>query len=177
MPFKSEKQRRKFYAMAARGEIDKDVVDEWERKTKKKDLPETAKGLYNKTLSDTIDRNSEQETTAMSKSVEILQQMNAKMSVQKALTAAAVASFKAPAPAVSDAEAFMAAQGIKIREQPTFDHKFVKAEYVTPPEPPGREADPGIVCGTCSYMRKGGQKECPVCERSRFYQAPPLWRR
>lgn len=41
MPFKSKAQRRKFHAMAARGEISKEVVEEWERKTKsKKKLPE-----------------------------------------------------------------------------------------------------------------------------------------
>jgi len=40
MPFKSEAQRRKFYAMADRGEISDETVDEWESKTKDKDLPE-----------------------------------------------------------------------------------------------------------------------------------------
>ena len=40
MPFKSEAQRRKFHAMAARGEISKETVSEWEHATKnKKDLP------------------------------------------------------------------------------------------------------------------------------------------
>lgn len=39
MPFKSEAQRRKFYAMSERGEISKEKVAEYERKTKK-DLPE-----------------------------------------------------------------------------------------------------------------------------------------
>jgi len=41
MPFKSEAQRRKFYAMANRGEISDKTVDEWEDATPKgKDLPE-----------------------------------------------------------------------------------------------------------------------------------------
>lgn len=40
MPFKSEAQRRKFHAMANRGEISEKTVSEWEHKTKnKKDLP------------------------------------------------------------------------------------------------------------------------------------------
>jgi hypothetical protein len=39
MPFKSEAQRRKFYAMSKRGEISKEKVAEYERKTKG-DLPE-----------------------------------------------------------------------------------------------------------------------------------------
>jgi len=39
MPFKSDAQRRKFYAMAERGEISKSKVAEYERKTKG-DLPE-----------------------------------------------------------------------------------------------------------------------------------------
>ena len=40
MPFKSQAQRRKFYAMAERGEIPRSVVEEWERKTPKGTLPE-----------------------------------------------------------------------------------------------------------------------------------------
>lgn len=42
MPFKSEAQRKKFYAMEDRGEISKNTVQEWERETKKqkKKLPE-----------------------------------------------------------------------------------------------------------------------------------------
>lgn len=39
MPFQSEAQRRKFYAMAERGEISKEKVREYEEKTKGK-LPE-----------------------------------------------------------------------------------------------------------------------------------------
>jgi hypothetical protein len=39
MPFKSQAQRRKFYAMQERGEISKGKVEEYERKTKG-DLPE-----------------------------------------------------------------------------------------------------------------------------------------
>jgi hypothetical protein len=42
VPFKSEAQRRKFYAMQERGEISKDKVKEYEEKTKG-DLPERAK--------------------------------------------------------------------------------------------------------------------------------------
>ena len=39
MPFKSDAQRRKFYAMAERGEISKEKVTEYERETKR-DLPD-----------------------------------------------------------------------------------------------------------------------------------------
>ena len=40
MPFKSQAQRRKFYAMYKRGEISKKTLDEWERATPKgKKLP------------------------------------------------------------------------------------------------------------------------------------------
>lgn len=39
MPFKSEAQRRKFYAMSERGEISKEKVHEYEKETKG-DLPE-----------------------------------------------------------------------------------------------------------------------------------------
>ena len=39
MPFKSEAQRRKFYAMAERGEMSKGKVKEYEEETKG-DLPE-----------------------------------------------------------------------------------------------------------------------------------------
>jgi len=35
MPFKSEAQRRKFYAMKARGEISQKTIDEWEHNTPK----------------------------------------------------------------------------------------------------------------------------------------------
>lgn len=41
-PFKSEAQRRKFYAMAERGEISKNKVKEYEEETKG-DLPERVK--------------------------------------------------------------------------------------------------------------------------------------
>ncbi len=41
MPFRSKKQRSKFWAMADRGEISESKVREWEHKTKnKKSLPE-----------------------------------------------------------------------------------------------------------------------------------------
>lgn len=40
MPFASEAQRRKFYAMARRGEISMKKVKEYERETKGKKLPE-----------------------------------------------------------------------------------------------------------------------------------------
>lgn len=39
-PFKSEAQRRKFYAMAGRGEISKGEVHKWEEETPDKKLPE-----------------------------------------------------------------------------------------------------------------------------------------
>ena len=44
MPFKSQAQRRKFYAMEARGEISKGTVKKWESHTPKgKKLPERVK--------------------------------------------------------------------------------------------------------------------------------------
>lgn len=43
LPFKSKAQRRKFYAMLKRGEISKSKVEEWERETKGKRLPERVK--------------------------------------------------------------------------------------------------------------------------------------
>jgi hypothetical protein len=42
MPFESEAQRRKFYAMAERGEISKAKVAEYEKETKG-DIPERVK--------------------------------------------------------------------------------------------------------------------------------------
>lgn len=42
MPFASEAQRRKFYAMAERGEISKAKVAEYEKETKS-DIPERVK--------------------------------------------------------------------------------------------------------------------------------------
>jgi hypothetical protein len=49
MPFASEAQRRKFYAMAERGEISKGKVREYERETKG-DLPEKVKKVKEETL-------------------------------------------------------------------------------------------------------------------------------
>ncbi len=46
MPFKSEAQRRKFYAMADRGEISKSKVAEYEKATKG-ELPEHARNSEN----------------------------------------------------------------------------------------------------------------------------------
>jgi len=43
MPFKSEAQRRKFYAMEEDGEIPKGTTARWEKETKDKDLPEKVK--------------------------------------------------------------------------------------------------------------------------------------
>ena len=40
MPFKSQAQRRKFHAMANRGEISKQTVEHWESATGDKKLPE-----------------------------------------------------------------------------------------------------------------------------------------
>ena len=44
MPFKSEAQRRKFYAMSERGEISKEKVREYEKETKG-NLPEQVKKI------------------------------------------------------------------------------------------------------------------------------------
>lgn len=47
MPFKSKAQRRKFYAMADRGEISDETVEHWEDETPKgKKLPERVKKSY-----------------------------------------------------------------------------------------------------------------------------------
>lgn len=47
MPFKSKAQRRKFYAMADRGEISEATVDRWEDETPKgKKLPERVKKSF-----------------------------------------------------------------------------------------------------------------------------------
>ena len=47
MPFKSQAQRRKFYAMADDGEISKKTLNEWEDATpKNKKLPEKVKTAY-----------------------------------------------------------------------------------------------------------------------------------
>ena len=43
MPFKSEAQRRKFYAMEEKGEIPKGTTSRWEKDTKDKTLPERVK--------------------------------------------------------------------------------------------------------------------------------------
>jgi len=43
IPFKSKSQRRKFYTMLKRGEISKSKVEEWQRETKGKRLPERVK--------------------------------------------------------------------------------------------------------------------------------------
>ena len=43
MPYKSEAQRRKFHAMAARGEISKATVEHWDKASKGKNLPERVK--------------------------------------------------------------------------------------------------------------------------------------
>jgi len=57
MPFKSEAQRRKFYAMEDRGEISKKTVDEWEAATPKgKKLPERAKKKSSKRAADIVKR-------------------------------------------------------------------------------------------------------------------------
>ena len=40
MPFRSESQRRFFWAKVNRGEISKATAEEWERETKGKKLPE-----------------------------------------------------------------------------------------------------------------------------------------
>lgn len=44
MPFKSESQRRLFYAKMKRGEISRATVDEWEKETGSKKLPKYVKG-------------------------------------------------------------------------------------------------------------------------------------
>jgi len=43
MPFKSQAQRKKFYAMEARGEISKKTLEKWEKETGKKKLPKRVK--------------------------------------------------------------------------------------------------------------------------------------
>ena len=40
MPWKSEAQRRLFYAMASRGEISRETLERWKRETGDRKLPE-----------------------------------------------------------------------------------------------------------------------------------------
>lgn len=49
MPYKSEKQRRFFHAAASRKEIDPEVVKEYDRASKGKNLPEKANKRFSKT--------------------------------------------------------------------------------------------------------------------------------
>lgn len=42
MPFKSQAQRRKFYALEKEGKMSKETVDKWESETGKAKLPEKA---------------------------------------------------------------------------------------------------------------------------------------
>lgn len=42
-PYKSEAQRKKMHAMAGRGEISRDTVAEWDRKSRGKKLPKRAR--------------------------------------------------------------------------------------------------------------------------------------
>ncbi len=57
MPFKSEAQRRKFYAMANRGEISRDTVKEWENATPKdKKLPEKVSHAFSLGVADALAR-------------------------------------------------------------------------------------------------------------------------
>jgi hypothetical protein len=44
VPYVSDSQRRKFHAMANRGQISESTVDEWDRATKGKKLPEKKGG-------------------------------------------------------------------------------------------------------------------------------------
>lgn len=55
MPFKSKAQRRKFYAMANRGEISRGTVKEWEDATKGKKLPEKVKHSFDLGVADALD--------------------------------------------------------------------------------------------------------------------------
>jgi hypothetical protein len=43
MPYKSNAQRRKFHSLLERHEISKTVVDEWDKASKGKKLPERVK--------------------------------------------------------------------------------------------------------------------------------------
>ncbi len=45
MPFRSQAQRRKFYALKAEGKMDQKTIDEWERDTPE-DLPERKTAAY-----------------------------------------------------------------------------------------------------------------------------------
>lgn len=50
MPYASQAQRRKFHAMLGRGEISKKVVDEFDRSSKGKRLPQRVRKKRNKAL-------------------------------------------------------------------------------------------------------------------------------
>ncbi len=47
-PYKSEAQRKKFHAMLKKGKIDKATVDEWDKASKGKKLPERVGRKTNK---------------------------------------------------------------------------------------------------------------------------------
>jgi len=57
MPFKSQAQRRLFYAKASKGEIPESTVKRWEEHTPKKKLPEHVKeSLYLRGIEDALQR-------------------------------------------------------------------------------------------------------------------------
>lgn len=52
MPYKSDKQRRYFHAAEARGDISPETVEEFDRASKGKKLPESAKKRVKKRAKD-----------------------------------------------------------------------------------------------------------------------------
>lgn len=52
MPYKSEAQRRKLHELASQGKIDKKVVDEFDKASRGKDLPERVMPKKIKSLKD-----------------------------------------------------------------------------------------------------------------------------
>lgn len=48
MPYKSDKQRKYFHAAEKRGDIDKKVVDEFDKASKGKSIPDAADGSHEK---------------------------------------------------------------------------------------------------------------------------------
>lgn len=73
MPFKSEAQRRKFYAMADRGEMSRSKVEEYERATKG-DIPERVRGGKNTERQGNISTKRELKRRAKRKAAEKLRQ-------------------------------------------------------------------------------------------------------
>lgn len=174
--YQSKDQAAYMHAAADRGEISRDVVDEFDAKTSKKDYKKLPK-----------DKTPGKETP-VSKSeddqdFDIVKALRAIVASGMSRRARMDAAFKLGQAAGNRSRSPVEAEPVAVdldigtaRTRPVHEPPVVPVRRVNAPQPAPVASEMMEACTVHGYVHKSNAP-CPMCERARVSEAQPLWRR